>query len=329
MKLPRNLTRKTFAVAGVAAIVYVGAGLAIGWEEFAGAVSTAGAGPFALAAGLSLVNYGLRFLRWHDFLGTLGCRPPLASSARIYFATYVMVITPGKVGEVFKAGMLRDLHQIPLSRGLPAVFAERIYDFLAVLGLVALGMLFWDAPFRGAPWGLAAGAGFVALLLVVRSSWVRRRLVEKMARSKHLAGHTVGMDDALLATQQLLSPVRGSAQLLLSIAAWFCECAGMWVVCRALAPGVDLGGAVFIYGAATLIGSLSFLPGGLGGTEAVIVALLRSVGVGVAAGGAVAFIVRLATLWLAVVLGVIVFLFARRHLLPVAEVSTGSVADRS
>lgn len=315
MNLPRNLTRKTFAVAGVAAVVYVAAGLAIGWDEVAGAVSRVGPGRFALAAGLSLVNYALRFWRWHDFLATLGYRPPLASSARIYFATYVMVITPGKVGEVFKAGMLRDLHGVPLSRGVPAVLAERIYDFLAVLALVAVGMIFWDGPFQGVPWGLATGAAFAFVLLLVRSGAVRRRLVERMARSRHLTDHSVSIDDSLQATSRLLSPARGSAQLLLSVAAWFCECAGMWIVCGSLAPQVNLGDAVFIYGAATLIGSLSFLPGGLGGTEAVIVVLLRSVGVASAAGAAVAFIVRLATLWLAVVIGVIVFLTGRRRLL--------------
>jgi len=322
LKLPRNLTRKTFAVAGAAAVVYVAAGLLIGWDEVSSAIGRVGVGRFALAAGLSLLNYGFRFWRWHDFLATLGYRLPIASSARIYFATYVMVITPGKVGEVFKAGMLRDIHGVPLSRGVPAVFAERIYDFLAVLALVAVGMLFWDGPFQGGPWGLAAGTAFALVLVLVRSGTVRRLLVRRMARSRHLAGRSVGVDEALQATGRLLSPGRGSGQLLLSIAAWFCECAGMWIVCRSLAPGVDLGGAVFIYGAATLIGSLSFLPGGLGGTEAVIILLLRSVGVASAAGAAVAFIVRLATLWLAVVLGVIVFATGRRHLLAAGSPSS-------
>lgn len=315
LKLPSNLTKKTFAVAGVAAVVYVAAGLLIGWEEVAAAVGEVGPGRFAVAAGLSLVNYGLRFWRWHDFLATLGVRVPPASSARIYFATYVMVITPGKVGEVFKAGMLRDRHGVPLSRGVPAVLAERIYDFLAVLALVAVGMLFWDGPFQGAPWGLAAGLGFAALLLLVRNGRVRRSLVERMANSRHLRDHSVGVEESLQATSVLLSPGRGSVHLLLSVLAWFCECCGMWVVCDTLAPDVDLGGAVFVYGAATLIGSVSFLPGGLGGTEAVIVVLLRSVGVASAAGAAVAFIVRLATLWLAVVVGVVVFLAGQRRLL--------------
>jgi uncharacterized protein (TIRG00374 family) len=66
---------------------------------------------------------------------------------------------------------------------------------------------------------------------------------------------------------------------------------------------VSLGDAVFVYAAGTLVGSVSFLPGGLGGTEAVIIALLGALGVPVPAATAIAFIVRLATLWLAVLVG--------------------------
>ncbi len=313
--MPRNLTRKTFIVVGIAAVIYIGAGLLIGWHDIAGALSRIGPGRFAAVVGLSLVNYGLRFWRWHDFLAIVGVHLPLGVSARIYFATYVMVITPGKVGEVFKAGILRDAHAVPLSRGVPAVMAERIYDFLAVLALLAGGMFFWNGPFQGAHLGLTLGLAFAGVLLLVRSTSVRRRLVEAATRRGPLAGHTVHLDDALAATSSLLSPGRGAGYLMLSTAAWFCECAGMWLVCHVLAPTIGLGDAVFVYAAATLVGSVSFLPGGLGGTEAIIIVLLGSMGTASASAAAVAFIVRLATLWLAVVVGVVVYASGRKQLL--------------
>ena len=314
MILPRNLTRKTFAVAGFAAVIYVAAALFIGWEEIGSAMGRLGAGRFAGVVALSLLNYILRFRRWHGFLAAVGARVPWRRSLEIYFATYVMVITPGKIGEAFKAGMLRDRDGVPLSRGLPAVMAERIYDFLAVLVLVAVGALFWSGPFEGAGLSLLVGVGTVGLLVLVRSARVRRLLIDRISRSRHLGGHRVGLDDALAATGVLLSPGRGTIHLGLSVAAWFCECAGMWLVCRELAPQVSLLEAVFIYGAGTLIGSLSFLPGGIGGTEAVIVVLLETLAVPRPAAAAIAFIVRLATLWLAVVVGIGFLAGARRRL---------------
>ena len=136
----------------------------------------------------------------------------------------------------------------------------------------------------------------------------------RAAASRHLRGHAVGLDEALAATSTLLAPGPGSLHLAVSVLAWFCECAGLWLVCRTLAPAAGLTDAVFIYAAATLVGSVSFLPGGLGGTEAVIIVLLGTLGVPTAAGAAAAFIVRLATLWLAVLVGLAVFALRRAEI---------------
>jgi len=316
MNLPNHLTRKMFAVAGVTAAAWIAFALVTGWREIAAALSRFGAPSFALVAALSLANYALRFRRWQSFLATAGATVPPRASFAVYFAAYVMVITPGKLGEVFKAGILRDNHGVALARGLPVVLAERVYDIVAVLLLVAGGLLFWDGPGQGVHVGLAAGALCVGLVLLVRNARLRSRLVARAAASRHLAGHRVALDESLAGLSRLLSPRTGAGPLAVSVLAWFCEAAGMWVVCRTLAPEVDLAAAVFIYAAGTLVGSLSFLPGGLGGTEAVLIALLGVLGVAVAPATAIAFIVRLATLWLAVVLGLAVFAAFRREILP-------------
>jgi len=54
-----------------------------------------------------------------------------------------------------------------------------------------------------------------------------------------------------------------------------------------------------------LVGALSFLPGGLGGAEATMVALLILNHVDQPQSVAATILIRLATLWFAVVLGVI------------------------
>jgi len=60
---------------------------------------------------------------------------------------------------------------------------------------------------------------------------------------------------------------------------------------------------VGIYSVSVLAGALSFIPGGLGSTEAVMVLLLTLVGVNTPAAIAATLICRLATLWFAVIIG--------------------------
>jgi uncharacterized protein (TIRG00374 family) len=68
---------------------------------------------------------------------------------------------------------------------------------------------------------------------------------------------------------------------------------------------LPLATAVFIYAFAMLIGGISFLPGGLGSSEAVMIGLLVMNGFPEAAAVTATLICRLATLWFAVGLGAI------------------------
>ena len=65
----------------------------------------------------------------------------------------------------------------------------------------------------------------------------------------------------------------------------------------------------------TIANALSFLPGGLGVTEAGMLALLGTLGTGTGSGVATAatFVTRVCTLWFAVFLGIVALvLFTRR-----------------
>ena len=79
----------------------------------------------------------------------------------------------------------------------------------------------------------------------------------------------------------------------------------------ALGHPLPLSTAVFIYAFAMLVGGLSFLPGGLGSSEAVMIALLALNGFPESAAVSATLICRLATLWFAVALGA-VFLARQR-----------------
>ena len=316
MRLPRHTLTRAFLVVILTLALYAAGALIIGWEGIMTRLRSVSPLVLAGVALLSLTNYGLRFWRWEFFLRRLQVRIPLRTSLAIYFSAYVMVITPGKVGEVFKAGILKDRHGVRLATGLPVILAERIYDFLGVLILAMGGILFWPGSLSGLTTGLIAATSIPALLLLLRNDRLRRALLEKLGRSPILARKGIALDDALENFGRLLQPGPGTGILLISAISWLCEGIGFALVCRGLHLEAGLGVAVFIYAAGTIVGSLSFLPGGLGGTEATIIwllgTLLGSTGSGAASA---ALLIRVFTLWLAVLLGFAVFLASRNLLL--------------
>ena len=124
------------------------------------------------------------------------------------------------------------------------------------------------------------------------------------------------LHEAYQATAALLRPGPLVVAVLLSTLSWYFECVAFWVVVHGF-PGAAVGmqAGTFIYASMTVAGALSFLPGGLGVTEAGMLALLGQLGTGTgrSVAAAATFVTRLCTLWYAVIVGLVaLFIFARR-----------------
>jgi uncharacterized protein (TIRG00374 family) len=104
--------------------------------------------------------------------------------------------------------------------------------------------------------------------------------------------------------------------VVLSVISWYFECLAFWLVVQGFqGAAIEHQAAVFIYATMTIAGALSFLPGGLGVTEAGMLGMLTQLGTGTGKGVAAAatFVTRLCTLWFAVVVGLVALvIFARK-----------------
>ena len=106
------------------------------------------------------------------------------------------------------------------------------------------------------------------------------------------------------------------AAVVLGILAWFSEGAALWVILRGLDANVSLPLAIAIYAASTLVGAISTLPGGLVGTEGTMVALLQQAGTARGPASVATLLVRLVTLWFAVLVGVAALVYLSRQTRP-------------
>ena len=84
------------------------------------------------------------------------------------------------------------------------------------------------------------------------------------------------------------------------------------MILRGLESGTPLAQALPIYAAATLVGAVSALPGGLIGTEGSMIAMLQQSGVSRLVASSGTLLVRLVTLWLAVAVGLVALLWLHR-----------------
>jgi uncharacterized protein (TIRG00374 family) len=93
--------------------------------------------------------------------------------------------------------------------------------------------------------------------------------------------------------------------LLVGLFSWFCEGLGFYILLQSLGISLSLPMAVGVYSTGMLAGALSFMPGGLGGAEAAMGLLLVALGVAKSTAVVSTVVCRLATLWFAVLLGLL------------------------
>jgi glycosyltransferase 2 family protein len=253
--------------------------------------STAGAQAIALC----LLNYLLRGLRWRLWMAHYGRPLKLLEALRLYLAGYTFTPTPGNVGEAAR-GLLLARNPLSTTQSLAIFGAERLADLLSLL-LLCLPVAWWLAGLLGPQLvvglaGLAVLLGVPVLALLFK---FRDRLLARFAWLREAW--------TCLAT-------RPQMWLALSLVAWAAQGLAVGLLCRAAGLSVSTLEATGFYALAMVGGALSLLPAGLGGTEAILTAVLVAHGASAGLALGITVQVRLVTLWLAVALGALALVYS-------------------
>ena len=292
----------------VAAAGYLAFAFWSGWHDVAIAVGKVGFLGICVALILSLINYGLRFLRWQSYLTAMGNPVPWRPSLRIYLSGFALTTSPGKAGEALRGVFLKSWG-LPYSRSFAAFLSERLSDLSAILLLALFGLSLYP---RAGFVVLVGTIALAAVLLVVSSADILRRLANRISDTTRWGIALRHLLDVLKQAGQCHSRKILAYATTLSLIAWAAEAWAFHLVLQWMGLEVPLSLAIFVYAISLLAGALSFLPGGLGGVEASMTALLIMSGIGEAEAVAATIIIRLATLWFAVAIGVVALALSER-----------------
>lgn len=250
---------------------------------------------------LSLTNFCLRMVRWEFYLRRLQIRIPLKTSISIFLAGLSMTITPGKAGELLKSLLLKDVSQTPVMRSASVILAERATDFIALVLLASVGISTYYPDQQ--KWLGLVGAGLLGGVLVLNSEGLSLGSLRLMARIPGLAGVSQRLEELWRAAQTLFKLQNLLTGIALGTAAWLAECVGYYVVFNGHGVSASFGVCVFLYAFSTIVGVVS--PGGLVITDASLGegARLLIPGMEASLATAAAFVIRLCTLWFAVLIG--------------------------
>lgn len=242
-------------------------------------------------ANLALLGFGfvafyltipVRGFRWWFILRGVGTRVRYRDATEILFLSwFVNCVVPAKLGDLYRAYLLRGNAGVSGSHTVGTVFIERIADVIAIF-VLALAAGYWS--FRGrsrtdvdAIFLVGSVVALVLVLLVVILRFWGGRLTRALpARMGELwERFHEGSTGAL--TLRAFPVIAGTTVMI-----WLLEGARLYFVIQALAlPDVGLGisASVFVALVAALLTAMPLTPAGIGFVEAGIAGALLVYGV--------------------------------------------------
>ena len=251
-------------------------------EELPGLILRAN--PLLLLAAFAIfyVGFPLRGLRWTVLIRGTGYPLRVRDATEIIFISWLVnCLVPAKLGDIYRAYLLKINSTVSLSRTFGTVFIERVLDLFAIV-VLGLAAGYWS--FRGRLPGevqvvFAIGVGVVIVLaaglLTMRN--FGRRVILALPLPRQVLEFYDRFEEGVFSAVGLRALPR---LIVVTGLIWGTEAMRLFLVVEALGfEGVHLGisGAFFVALTGSLLTAVPLTPAGIGVVETGVVAVLTLV----------------------------------------------------
>ena len=258
---------------------------------------------------LSTLTVFLRVLKWKVILNKASFTDVLPVQL---LGTTISNFTPGKIGEPTKSLLIKMKAGIPVSKSLTSIIWERILDVfvLILFSLIFLGT-FSSSLFLIEIISILI---FTIIILVFLIIIYKKNIGIKFFLLLKKLPFFNKISNEFINTfyRERVSKKSLILSIFITLAAWILDSAVFYLSFRSI--GIDINPIFFIglFSVSTLIGILSFLPGGLGSTDAVMIFIL-SANITPAEAVTGVFVARLLTFWYFALLGFLSFIYLSKY----------------
>ena len=320
---PRNIASFLLALA-ILYLVYRQF-LGLDWREAWASVRGANPGLFVFAFAVFYCSFPLRGLRWKVLLANVGYDsggglpvPSALGLTRImYLAWFANCVTVARLGDAYRAYLLKREASVSFTVTLGTVLAERLLDLVVLALMLGAGVLVLFGSSLPPEAAQALAASLILSAVGVAGLFSLRRFggaFEKVL-PKRLRAHYSRLERGLTGSLRNRLP----RLVAFSVAGWVLEGAALYATAAAVGVPVPAVGALVVALAASLLSTVPITPAGLGFTEAGMVVLLGWLGLDLSTATAVTLLFRLINYWSIVALGFVLYVSLRNGRRPTIE----------
>ena len=256
-----------------------------------------------LAAVFVIVGLVIRAIRWKIMLESLDVDIKIKPSIAIYFCGTAFGLSPGRLGEVVKSHYLKRLLDVPVKKTAPTIIVERFMDVLAILIIALAAFVLIEINYEVITLGYVLLGGF---LIIIYKKEILIKIINKTKSIPIIGKISNQISDSIDVIYLLLKPKIFIKTAFLSILSWFIESFVVYFVIKSFGMDLSIIKSAYIFVITSLIGSASFLPGGLAATEGSLIGFLLLEGIPYNGILGPVIIIRAITLFMTISLGVLI-----------------------
>lgn len=228
------------------------------------------------------VHTAVKAFRWRLWLQHQDVSLPFLQANRLYLSgTFLGLISPGRVGEVYRAWGLHREKDVNLGVGIASVLVDRLADLFLLLSLGCFGFLYLFQQGYGQVTSALALPTFLVHARTAGRHFVKRQFTRIMARMPATVADELPMAYRhFLQSLRSMSPALLTKLLLLTLLSILIYCAHLYFIARVLGLPVTFLELVGVLCAATFINMIPISINGIGTRDAFLVATLPLLGVG-------------------------------------------------
>ena len=264
------------------------------------------------AFSLIITAYILRYIRWRYILNYLGQSPSIIKDLLIWFGSFAFAATPLRTGELSRCFLLKHKCGINKSFSLVAIFFERITDGISLLLIVFshLPLLLSWANFT------KFNYYFVIIPLLLPILFFFKKNILSIFKKFYYKFSFKNVDGLRFSFYEKLKILFRKKIIIISIfiglISWTFEGISFFILLKGFNASLNIQNAIVSQLSSGLLGAVSFMPGGIGTTEASSIAILLAQNINLNIATSATLLGRFISLWLISFIGFICFIYIYR-----------------
>jgi len=310
MGFSKFFTKRTISIIIISALFYTIFTLITDIQKISNEFASIDIFYIPLILGFHFLAMGIRSIRQKVFFDSLNIKLSTKQNIKLYFAGMSLMVTPGGSGELIKNRILKEKFGHSYTKTIPVLLAEKYHNMLSVIPILFFFLLFKES------YEILTITSIIAVILfciflIVKNQKLCLNTMSKIPRKwilKEIPDNTSSFYDSLLILFKGKTVFSG---LSIGIIAWLADAVAVYFCFLAFDLNFD-----FIYTTLTnfapmIVGTILFIPGGLGVLELGMTGLLLQSGIMISTASALVLFIRFMITWSSVIVGIFALKLAK------------------